>query len=424
MPRKIITIEDVRKEATRRKYILVSDKYTHGDTKMEFVCPNGHRYMSSWNNFRRGKGCRTGICNKHRRTIEDISAEFNKYGYEVLESKYTRMIKPLKVKCPRGHILEIVPLGFIHGGKRCRICYEEDVYITIEHVRSEFEKEGYTLVSKEYANNHTYLDYICDRGHKNKTKWGTFHNGARCPECRQEDRIIDESVIKDGLKEFGYGLVPGTYTMAKEPFIAVCDKGHEYKTYWYNFKKGNRCGVCDVEKKTSKPEKEVLDFISSIYSGSTLENVRSVISPYELDIYLPRKNLAIEYCGLYWHSDLYGKDKGYHLNKYNMCLDKNIRLITIFGDEYNNDREAVFSKLKKVVSNHKTPLFSTRGDRLISDLRWDWHCSAHYYEKMGYVLNKETGPSLYKTIETTKHKNTVYGNVWDCGSLIYKKKCQ
>ena len=48
------------------------------------------------------------------------------------------------------------------------------------------------------------------------------------------------------------------------------------------------------------------------------------------------KNIAIEYDGLYWHTEKHGKDKNYHYNKMLECNKKGIGLIQIFDDEYNN----------------------------------------------------------------------------------------
>ena len=58
-------------------------------------------------------------------------------------------------------------------------------------------------------------------------------------------------------------------------------------------------------------------------------NTRGIISPYELDIYLPDFNLAIEYNGSYWHSEG-RKGKEYHLNKTELCNEKGIQLLHIF----------------------------------------------------------------------------------------------
>ena len=42
-------------------------------------------------------------------------------------------------------------------------------------------------------------------------------------------------------------------------------------------------------------EKEILNFISSIYAGEIIENDRELISPLELDIVIPEFKLAIEF---------------------------------------------------------------------------------------------------------------------------------
>lgn len=92
----------------------------------------------------------------------------------------------------------------------------------------------------------------------------------------------------------------------------------------------------------SKSEKEIREYISSIYSGDVLNNKRNVISmngkQAELDIYIPDKNVAIEYNGCYWHSDNNLPNK-YHLTKTNACKEKNIRLIHIFEDEWKMKNE-------------------------------------------------------------------------------------
>ena len=46
-------------------------------------------------------------------------------------------------------------------------------------------------------------------------------------------------------------------------------------------------------------------------------------SPLELDIYIPSHNLAIEFDGLYWHSEIH-KPSNYHLNKTELCEEHRI----------------------------------------------------------------------------------------------------
>ena len=94
----------------------------------------------------------------------------------------------------------------------------------------------------------------------------------------------------------------------------------------------------------SKMEKEVAEFCK-IYYPNLIENDRTILNPLELDIYIPEINLAIEFNGLYWHSELNGKDKTYHLNKYLDCKNKGIKLVQIFEDEWVNKEKIVKSML-------------------------------------------------------------------------------
>ena len=58
-------------------------------------------------------------------------------------------------------------------------------------------------------------------------------------------------------------------------------------------------------------------------------NNRTLISPKELDIYIPSKNIAIECNGLYWHSL---KEPKYHINKFKECQERNVQLLSIWED--------------------------------------------------------------------------------------------
>lgn len=113
-----------------------------------------------------------------------------------------------------------------------------------------------------------------------------------------------------------------------------------------------RCLNC-FPKKKSIAEQDVLDFIKSIYSGVVIENDRTVINPMELDIYIQDKNVAIEFDGLYWHSEEKGKDEGYHLNKTEECERKGVHLIHIFEDEWNHRQEIVKDRIRSIFGLNK-----------------------------------------------------------------------
>lgn len=103
-------------------------------------------------------------------------------------------------------------------------------------------------------------------------------------------------------------------------------------------------------RSSSTAEQEIYQFIKqTCYDRTVLSNVRSIIPPYELDIYIPELLLAVEYCGLYWHSENRGKDSKYHLLKHQLCEKQGIRLVTIFEDEYLTSPLLVFNRLSHII---------------------------------------------------------------------------
>lgn len=100
---------------------------------------------------------------------------------------------------------------------------------------------------------------------------------------------------------------------------------------------------------TSIGEQQIAEWLVNNKTAIT-QNCRSTIAPYELDIYIPQHNLAIEYCGLYWHSEQNGKDKWYHHNKWKRCKEQGIQLLTIYEDEWQQQQQQVKQKLLSLLN--------------------------------------------------------------------------
>lgn len=119
------------------------------------------------------------------------------------------------------------------------------------------------------------------------------------------------------------------------------------------------CRNCSVTKyHVSVQEQEVASFVEQL--GFYVEqSVRTMIhGRQELDIYIPERHVAIEYCGLRWHSEQAGKDWKYHLSKLQSCEAKGIRLLTIFGDEWMFRRPVVKSRIRAVLGRLPDRLYA------------------------------------------------------------------
>ena len=96
----------------------------------------------------------------------------------------------------------------------------------------------------------------------------------------------------------------------------------------------------------SAPEKEIELYLQEININNIIRNTRKIIGK-ELDFYLPDYNLAIEYNGIYWHhEDIPHITKNYHYDKFIKCEKLGIQLITIFSNNWSNNKDIVKESLK------------------------------------------------------------------------------
>lgn len=95
----------------------------------------------------------------------------------------------------------------------------------------------------------------------------------------------------------------------------------------------------------SQAELEIAEYIRSLGITDLDTSNRTVIAPKELDLYIPSKKLAIEFCGLYWHSDIFIDSNTYHFDKMKQCTKQGIRLLTIFEDEWMNQKDICKSRI-------------------------------------------------------------------------------
>lgn len=108
-----------------------------------------------------------------------------------------------------------------------------------------------------------------------------------------------------------------------------------------------RLNLKTLSSTMSSTQRQITEFIQSL-GEEVQSNTSNQIPPYELDILVPARSIAVEVNGVYWHSELAGRDNKYHLSKYNECRKRGIRLIQILDSDWINNRIAVESRLKNL----------------------------------------------------------------------------
>ena len=313
MPKKV-DFEKIRNAFESEGYYLLESEetYKNNDQKLEFICPVGHYSTVRWRNWITGSRC--SLCRSARH-----------YSYKPTHNeKYKASLELTLDKKRRARLAEI---------------------------REKMSEEGYVLLSNSYKNNKTKLEYICNNGHRGTITWNSWTKGRRCNTCGYE-RV--SSKLRSSFSEIVASFSKEGYTVLSEPYEYknnkgyiefVCPNGHSGRIKVNNWKSGHRCTSCSHI--VSKQETEIAEFLAD--KLDIIRHDRTIIPPFELDIVVPSKKMAIEYCGLYWHTEGMGKDKNYHLNKLNLCEDAGYRLITIFEDEWKYKKDIVKSRLKHIL---------------------------------------------------------------------------
>lgn len=183
-----------------------------------------------------------------------------------------------------------------------------------------------------YVNNTTKGVVVCPlHGDFEKTPKHLISRKQGCPECSGKKKLTLDKI----RSKVDYYIPEQKYVDNKTHITAECPLHGRWEVRPDNLLHSKtRCPIC--ANSVSKIEEELRNFISSI-GVDIVTNDRTILYPNELDIYLPKYQLAIEMNGLYHHSNLNNKDKNYHLSKTDKCNQQNISLLHIFEDEWRNE---------------------------------------------------------------------------------------
>lgn len=408
------SISEITQVLESSGYVLLSTVYINATTKLDLKCPGGHITQLCWNSFRnghrcpecfsptkvpdqqimeyltqfrmelvergsrgrllvrcldghekwttksylaRGHGCRQ--CSSGRKkTLAEIKMIAAQEGYEILSEVYTNVDTPdLTIRCPNGHEYNLQWNRFQQGKRcvRCRVTLWD-----LSNLDKYLDEIGYKRLSAiEIWDVQLTVRICCDRGHEYETRIQNVIGKSRCPHCAFNRKTFEE--VEGFLESHGYKLLSESYRGTQKPIEVECPKGHSFSTRFGNFQYSTYCPGCNI----SLGEKQLAEFLKSRNVRFETSR-RGLIGRHELDIYLPDFKLALEYCGLWWHSHDF-VDSGYHLRKLQKCLDRGISLITIFEDEWIHNRKKVESVLlARLGLNEVVYARDTR----VSQVRW------------------------------------------------------
>lgn len=275
--------------------------------------------------------------------------------YDYSKSVYTGVRKQIIIICRKHGEFTQTPSNHNNHGHGCRACAgtlkitQDDFVLRASDVHN----NTYDYSKSIYVNALTQIIITCKEHGDFMQDPHSHLAGHGCLECSGKqklttaDFICRSNEIHNG--RYDYSLVD--YKNAKTSVTIRCqvhDILFEQNPDAHYYGAAN-CPSC-IATKVSGAERDILQYIETIYTGKIIGSDRTVLKPKELDIYIPELKLAFEYCGLYWHSDQY-KSPEYHADKYNKCREAGVRLVTIFENEWIHQAPIVKNKIKQLLSN-------------------------------------------------------------------------
>lgn len=295
------------KEFVEKSKLIHGDKYDYSKTvyinpkeKVCIICPIHGEFWQKPYNHLNGQGC-------------------SKCRYEALSNKYRKTTEQFIEEARK-----------IHGNKY------------------DYSKVNYNLCQDK-------VTIICPKHGEFKQRPLSHIQGQGCPHCYNETKIGkyvlgNNNFIKKARKIHGdkYDYSNVKYTLTRNKVVIICPIHGEFEQTPEGHLQGKGCPMCGNQ--LSKAENKIYEYICNfIPKNDVIRRDRSVLGNLELDIYIPKLHIAIEYNGLRWHSEEFNKDKNYHLNKLIKCNEKGIKLIQIFEDEWIERQDIVLRKIKHIL---------------------------------------------------------------------------
>lgn len=343
------------------------------------TCEQKHSWETNMSTVLRGRGC--AYCSNRKllvgyndlaTTHPDIAKNIHTNSEYQASEVTAGSEKKVLWNCPvdNRHIFLMAPYRITGGGRGCSVCGGKTVIKGVNDFASRYpeifplfdtEKNGLSLEEITFASNKKlwWIGKKCGHSFKKSAKRMVKETG--CPYCTATNKKIltgwndlesnYPTIASEWHPTKNGSLDPSEVTShSGKSFWWQCslNKSHEWNTTVHN-RTGLKSGCPHCYHSVSKAEEELVEYIKSL--GFSPIRDRKVLNGKEIDIYIPEANIAIEYNGVYWHSEAAGKDKWYHYNKWQECKTKGIYLMQIWEDDYKQNPE-----LFKRILSHKLGL--------------------------------------------------------------------
>lgn len=381
----MIKLQDMREEYIKRfhvthgvgTYDYSEFEYITAKTKSTIGCHKHGRFQQAPYNHSKGQGCPECAkikINQHKiKSREESIEDFNRvhdftYDYSKFIGGDAQREEIIICKT-HGEFLQ-KPVNH-NSGRGCPKCAQEKrnkgvrkmtTNKLLSIVKEVHADSDYDLSRVSYVNPRTKIEVGCKKHGWFFPMPYNFMKGTGCSGCGRER---SEAAKKDNNETFiekSKGIHNGKvsydktkYVDCRTPVILTCDKHGEFEQMPYVHLQNKGCPKCGST--LSKGEYELYEYI--LESIPCINRDRQILDGKELDIVVPSRQVAIEYNGLYWHSDN-KVDRNYHINKMLDCHRIGYKLVQVFEDEWRDKKDIVKSRILNILGVSPEKIFGRK----------------------------------------------------------------
>ena len=362
-------IEDARKTHGDR-YDYSKVEYETMMKPVEIICKKHGSFFQIPALHVKGQGCPkcAGRSLSQDEVIERMRSAHPDEDYDYSKVEFTKMHNKVCIICHKkdkdgnehGEFWQTPAKHIV--GRGCPKCGNEnknkDRKITLEKFIERADKKHngkYDYSQVKYKTLYDTVDIICPK-HGLYKQVARYHlNGYGCTQCAiDESKLKLEEFIKKAKSIHGdkYDYSKVKYENSYTDVKITCPVHGEFLQTPGTHLKGCGCPKCG--KIVSDSKEEIYQFVCNLVgSENVIRNDREVLEGKEIDIYIPSLKVGIEYNGVIWHSEKFGKGKDYHISMLNKAIEKGVKLIQIFEDEYIDHQNIVFGKIRHILGFDK-----------------------------------------------------------------------
>ena len=350
------------------KYDYSKVKYVNSETKVCIICPEHGEFWQMPYVHTSGSGCpKCGRLKSNNskalqlNTFIEKAKQIHGNKYDYSKVNYVNGNTKVCIICPKHDEFWQRPSSHLNGAG-CKLCFEDKKKNLYNITQQEFidkcqnthgNKYDYSKVV--YTNGKSKICIICPKHGEFWQEAYSHSIGNGCPKCAsiliaEKKTLTQKEFIENSQKIHGdkYNYAKVKYSNARDKVLITCPEHGDFWQMADSHMRGHGCPVCG--NSLSIPENEIYSFLKENTNFEIEQRNRYIIKPYELDLYIPDKNIAIEFNGIYWHSSKFVDNKNKHLQKLNLCKANNIKLIQVFEDEWHDNRNIVLSKIRHLVN--------------------------------------------------------------------------